>query len=55
VDWTDERIGNSRLRSTLIISPRDHPVFRDRFFFLGDRTRKSDVKDIVWLSPPAVR
>jgi len=53
VDWTDLERNREFLAfvQRLIKLRADHPVFRRSFFFLGDRTEESDIKDIVWLSP----
>jgi glycogen operon protein len=53
VDWSilDQNRDFLAFVQRLIKLRSEHPVFRRSAFFLGDRVDKSDVKDIVWLSP----
>ncbi len=53
VDWSNLAENRDFLAfvQRLIKLRSEHPVFRRSAFFLGDRVDKSDVKDIMWLSP----
>ena len=53
VDWSilDQNRDFLTFVKRLIKLRAQHPVFRRSAFFLGDRVDKSDIKDIMWLSP----
>src|SRR5207248_9770531 len=56
IDWdlSDDQLALLGLVRWLVRFRREHPVFRQRAFFLGRAVREGDVKDLAWFTAEGV-